>query len=85
MAQSKNGRSSPRLSDEELDYYADLYIQYAIRAVGIEFESFLDNPEYYLQKHAPKRQAAVGQDGRGWARGLRTYLKLRQRTRTPPD
>ncbi len=85
MAKSKNGRSSARLSDEELDYYADLYIQYAIREVGIEFESFLDNPEYYLQKHAPRRQAAVGQDGGGWAKGLRTYLRIRQRTRTPPD
>ena len=85
MAQSKNGRSSPRLSDEELDYYADLYIQYAIREVGIEFESFLNNPEYYLQKHAPKRQVAAGQDGRGWVKGLRAYLKIRQRARPSPE
>jgi hypothetical protein len=24
-----------------------------------------------------------GQDGRGWGKGLRNYLRVRQRTRTP--
>jgi hypothetical protein len=85
MAQSPNGRSSLRLSDEELEYYADLYIGNGIREAGIEFESFLNNPEYYLQKHAAKRQVSGGQDGKGVGRALRSYLRLRQRTRTPPD
>ena len=83
MAQSKNDRSSPRLSDEELDYYADLYIQYAIREAGVEFEGFLDNPEYYLRKHAPEHQTVGDQDGGGWGKGLRSYLRIRHRTRTP--
>ena len=83
MAQSKNERSSPRLSDEELEYYADLYIQYAIREAGVEFEGFLNNPEYYLRRHAPKHQAVGAQDGGGWAKGLRSYLRIRHRTRTP--
>lgn len=83
MAQSKNERSSPRLSDEELEYYADLYIQYAIREAGVEFEGFLNNPEYYLRRYAPEHQAVGGQDGGGWAKGLRSYLRIRHRTRTP--
>ncbi|MGE5849102.1 MAG: hypothetical protein ACM362_03105 [Candidatus Methylomirabilota bacterium] len=85
MAQASNGRSSLRLSDEELEYYADLYIGNGIREAGIEFESFLNNPEYYLQKHAAKRQGAAGQDGKSVGKGLRNYLRLWQRTRTPPD
>jgi hypothetical protein len=82
MTQSKNGRSSLRLSDEELEYYADLYIQYGIREAGVEFEGFLNNPEYYLRKHAPEHEAAAGQDGRGWAKSLRSYLRIRQRSGT---
>ena len=82
MAQSKNERSLPRLSDEELEYYADLYIQYGIRAAGVEFEGFLDNPEYYLRKYAPEHQAADGQDGGGWGKSLRSYLRIRHRTRS---
>ncbi len=80
MAQSQNGRSSPRLSDEELEYYADLYIAHEIREAGVEFENYLNNPEYYLQKYAP-HQAAGGRDGAGWRKGLRSYLGLRQTTR----
>ncbi len=82
MAHSKNGRSSPRLSDEELEYYADLYIQYGIRGAGVEFEGFLNNPEYYLRKHAPEYHAAGDQDGGGWGKSLRSYLRIRHRTRT---
>jgi len=81
MAQSKNERSLPRLSDEELEYYADLYIHYAIRGAGVEFEGFLNNPEYYLRKHAPEYQAVDDQDGGGWGKSLRSYLRLRHRTR----
>ena len=83
MAQPKNERSSPRMSDEELEYYADLYIQYAIREAGVEFEGFLNNPHYYLRKHAPEYQVVGGQDGGGWGKGLRSYLRIRHRARTP--
>ena len=81
MAQSQNGRSSPRLSDEELEYYADLYIAHEIREAGVEFENYLNNPEYYLQKYAPHHQTAGGRDGAAWRKGLRSFLRLRPTTR----
>lgn len=83
MVRTHDGRSSPRVSDEELEYYGDLYIQWAIREAGVDFEGFLNNPEYYLRRHAPEHQAVGGQDGGGWAKGLRSYLRIRHRTRTP--
>lgn len=83
MTRSQNGRLSLRLSDEELEYYADLYIGNGIRAAGVEFEAYLNNPEYYLHKYAPQRQAEGGRDGAGWRKGLRSYLRLRTRPRTP--
>jgi len=85
MTRSQNGRSSVRLSDEELEYYAELYIGNGIRETGVEFESFLNNPEYYLRKHGAKGQGVDGPDGEGRRRKLRSYLRLRTGTRTPAD
>jgi hypothetical protein len=82
MTSSQNPRSSPRLSDEELEYYGNLYVRCAIREAGVDFESFLNNPEYYLRKHAQGHPAAAGTDGDGRRKGLRSHLRLRQAART---
>jgi hypothetical protein len=49
----------------------------------VDFESFLDNPEYYLQKYAKGHPALSGKDGDARRRGLLKYLRLPQATRTP--
>jgi hypothetical protein len=85
MASSQQLRSSPRLSDEELEYYGDLYVRCAIRDAGVEFESFLDNPEYYLQKYARGHPALSGRDGDGERKGFLRYLRFRHETRTPSE
>ncbi len=76
MAHSHNSWSSPRLSDEELEYYGDLYIQWGVREAGVEFEGFLDDPEYYLDKHTHGRWRDGGRNGDESRRGLRGYLRL---------
>lgn len=83
MTRAQDGPASPRLSDEELEYYGDLYIRYGIREAGVEFESFLLNPEYYLRKHSRGRwRAGGGDDGR---KGFRRYLRRLQATPSQPD
>ncbi len=62
MTHPVNGCSSSRLSDEELDYYGDLYVRCRIREFGVDFESFLTNPEYYLLKYA-RGHRHTGEDG----------------------
>lgn len=83
MPRPPNPRSLPRLSDEELEYYGGLYIRCVIRNVGVDFETFLENPEYYLEKYAKGHPAISGRDGDGGRKGLRSYLRLRHATRTP--
>jgi len=78
-------RLSARLSDEELEYYGDLYIGCAIRQAGVDFETFLDNPDYYLQKYAKGHPAVRGRDAEQERKGLLGYLRLRQATRTPSE
>jgi len=85
MASSQQPRSSPRLSDEELEYYGDLYIRCAIRHAGVDFEGFLNNPEYYLQKYAKGHPALSGRDGDVRRKGLLRFLRLRPATRTPSE
>ena len=85
MAHGNGGRSSPRLSDEELEYYGDLYIRWGIRGAGVDFEGFLNNPEYYLQKHTSGRWRAGGREGDDGRKGLLGYLRLRQAARTPAE
>jgi hypothetical protein len=85
MAQPQTGRSSARLSDEELEYYGDLYVRCGIREFGVDFEGFLNNPEYYLQKYARGRWRGEGGDGQDRRRGLLGYLGLRQTTPTAKD
>jgi hypothetical protein len=83
MPSSQKPRSSPRLSDEELEYYGDLYVRCAIRDAGVDFENFLNNPGYYLQKYAKDHPALSGRDGDARRKGLLSYLRPRHATRTP--
>jgi len=80
MANRQNAKSIPRLSDEELEYYGDLYVRCGIREAGVDFESFLNNLDYYLQKHARGRQALRESEGNGDRKGLTGFLRLRQAT-----
>jgi hypothetical protein len=81
MGRSQAKHSSPHLSDEELEYYGELYLHREIRAAGVEFEHFLANPEYYLAKY-PERDAR--RDGDGHRRkGILQFLRLRPAARTP--
>ncbi len=42
-----------RISDEQLEYYGDCFVQWKIRKLGVGFEGFLACPEYYLARVLP--------------------------------
>jgi hypothetical protein len=81
MARPQDKRFSQLLSDEELDYFAELYLGHGIRNAGVDFETFLGNPDYYLVKY-PKRdeRRPTPGDGNG-RRGLRQFFRLRPASR----
>ena len=81
MGRSQEKYSSPRLSDEELDYFGELYLHREIRAAGVEFEHFLANPEYYLAKYPERDGRRDGGENR--RKGILQLLGLRPATRTP--
>lgn len=82
MARLQEKRSSQRLSDEELEYYAELYLGHAIRNAGVDFETFLGNPDYYLIKYPRRDERRVGQSDDNGRRGLRQLFRLRSASRT---
>ncbi len=71
MAQSQDTSSLLHVTDEELEYYGELYIRCAIHEAGVDFENFLTRPEYYLHRYAkaPWRPRSNRKKG-GWS-GLR--------------
>jgi hypothetical protein len=80
MGRFPEKRTSRRWSDEELEYYAELYLGRTMREAGVEFETFLSNPDYYLLKY-PRRD---GQRDGGPTRrphGLRHFFGLRPTSR----
>lgn len=85
MASSQQPRSPLHLSDEELEYYGNLYVRCAIHEAGVDFETFLSNPEYYLRKHAQGHPALSGRDGDGARKGLLRYLWFRQGSRNSTE
>jgi hypothetical protein len=82
MARSQEKRSSQRWSDEELEYYGELYLSRGMREAGVEFEAFLSNPEYYLAKY-PRRDGRrdVGDNGTA-RRGLLRFFGSRSASRS---
>jgi hypothetical protein len=81
MPNSMGSRLSARLSDEELEYYGNLYVQHGIRDAGVEFENYLSNPEYWLDRHTRRRwrgEADQVDDRRG---GLAAYFRFRRAPR----
>ena len=51
MGRQPEPHFAARLSDEELEYYGDLFAAQNIRSAGIEYEAVLSNPDYYLRKY----------------------------------
>ena len=45
-----------RISDELLEYYAELFIDQRVRDQGVTFERFLNLPEAYLKRTTPHRR-----------------------------
>jgi hypothetical protein len=72
----------PRLSDEELEYYGDLYLTRGIREAGVDFASYLSNPEYYLTRYGKTDEVPDGRDDDGRA-ALRQLIRFRSASRTP--
>jgi hypothetical protein len=66
----------PHVTDEELEYYGELYIRCEIREAGVDFENFLSRPEYYLYRYArtPWRPRSNGKHSR-WG-GFRRLIKF---------
>jgi hypothetical protein len=81
MGRLQGKRSSPRLSDEELEYFGELYLSRGIREAGVAFEHFLADPDHYLAKY-PERDARRDGDGNR-RKGILQFLRLRSATRTP--
>jgi hypothetical protein len=52
MDRPRDEWSSLRLSDEELEYFGELFVRCRLWEAGVPFEKYLENPEYYLNKHA---------------------------------
>lgn len=84
MERHQDDRSPDRLSDEELEYYGDLYIQCKIKESGLDFESFLGKPEYYLRKYAQGRWDD-GRDNEKGRKGFLRYLRFRPVARMPSE
>jgi hypothetical protein len=82
MTHSQDKFVAPRLSDEELEHYGELFLSHGIRDAGIEFENFLGNPEYYLVRYPRKDGQRDGGDNGKPRRGLLRFLGLRASSRT---
>jgi len=80
MPPRKGSMASSRLTDEVLEYYGNLYVQHGIRDAGVEFESFLSNPEYWLDRHTGGRWRGGTDRGDG-RRSLAAFLRLRRQPR----
>jgi len=81
MGRSQENRPLQRLSDEELEYYGELYLRCGMREAGVEFEGFLSNPEYYLAKY-PRKGGLGGGGTNGTVRnGFLRFLGLRLKSR----
>lgn len=81
MARPQEKRYSQRLADEELEYLAELYLGHGIRNAGVDFETFLGNPDYYLIKYPKRDERRSSQDNGNGRHGLRQLFRLRPASR----
>jgi hypothetical protein len=77
----EDGRSLPRLTDEDLDYYGDLYLEHRLGDL-ITFENFLNDPDTYLQQYARCLSSAYRRPV-GWWYTLLAVLGVRPLARSP--
>ncbi len=77
MARPREQRYSQRLSDEELEYFAELYHGHGIRNAGVDFETFLGNPDYFLLKYPKRDERRGGRTNGNGRHGLRHFFGLR--------
>jgi hypothetical protein len=82
MGNPQENRPVPRLSDEELEYYGDLYLTRGVREAGVDLESYLGNPEYYLAKYGTGEGVPGGTDDGDGQEALRRMIRLRSASRT---
>jgi hypothetical protein len=68
-----------RLTDEELDYYGEIFLRSGLREAGLDFETFLSDPEQYLRRCAARPDAE--KNGRR-SRRLLKFLRLRPAPRS---
>ena len=71
-----------RLSDEELEYYGDLYLTRGIREAGVDFTSYLGNPEYYLAKYGKTDEVPESGKSGDDREAIRQLIRLRSASRT---
>ncbi len=83
MGHPQDSSPVPRLSDEELEYYGDLYLTRGIREAGVDFSSYLSNPEYYLTKYGKRDGVPNGKKASDGREALRHLIRLRSAPRTP--
>jgi hypothetical protein len=69
------------LSDEELEYFAGLYLGHELRNAGVDFETFLGNPDYYLMQYPKRDERRGAQDNGNRRNGLRQLFRLRSASR----
>jgi hypothetical protein len=79
MTRCEDGRQLSRVTDEQLEFYGDLYLQHALSEV-IDFESFLLDPERYLPRDA---RSVRCRRGTGRWRSLLGLLRIRPLARSP--
>ncbi len=81
MPHCDDGRPVPRLTDEELEYYGELYLHHRIGDI-VTFETFVLDPDNYLHRRA-RSAGAMASRPNGWWRSLLAFLGFRTLARAP--
>ena len=82
MGHSQENRPERRLSDEELEYYGDLYLTRGIREAGVDFTSYLSNPEYFLAKYGKTDEVPDSRTNSDGREAIRQLIRMRSASRT---
>jgi hypothetical protein len=79
MTRSEDGGLLSRITDEQLEFYGELYLQHALSEV-IDFENFLLDPDRYLPRDT---RISARRAGAGRWRSLLGLLRIRPLARSP--